>query len=184
MDGKKTYRSGFELMEDLSELVTELDSIEDEDEESYAAWFDSLNALLAEAGDKVLAYRLVISLAKKRQEFFAEERNRYARRFRAQGRIVDSCKGLAHTLLTRNHELTGKKKLLLEDGTWASLITTKSFRFRDAMTGSELIDPSMIPKRFVKIEVSKSALKDAAKRDEVIPGVTYEKVDKTHVRWS
>ena len=182
MEDKK--KSGYEILTEMSHLVIQMDSVDTEDEDAINDWFDAMNAVLAQAGDKVLAYRNVLSIAKKRQELFAEERNRYAKRFRAQGRIIERVKELSHLLVERNYKVSGQKKLLLEDGTWATLTTRKDFRFFNPETGETELDPRELPDVFVKMEVSKSALKSAAKKGEKIPGVDYEQVEKTHVRWS
>jgi len=177
-------KSGYEIVEAMSHLVIEMDSVDNEDEEAINDWFDKMNKVLAQAGDKVLAYRNVLGLAKKRQAFFAEERDRYAKRFRAQGRILERVKELSYLLVERNYDMTGEKRLLLEDGTWASLATRKDWKFWDSETGEVTLNPALLPKRFVKMDISKSSLKAAAKAGEEIPGVEYEQVEKTHVRWS
>ena len=73
---------------------------------------------------------------------------------------------------------------MMEDGTWASLSIRKGYEFFDAETGENKLDPRKIPSSFVKMEVSKTELKAAAKAGEVIEGVTYRQVEKSHVRWS
>jgi hypothetical protein len=182
MEDKK--KSGYDILTEMSHLIIEMDSVDTDDEDAINDWFDKMNGVLAQAGDKVLAYRNVLSLAKKRQVFFAEERDRYAKRFRAQGRVLERVKELSHLLVERNYKVTGQKKLLLEDGTWATLATRKAFRFFNSETGETELDARELPDVFVKMEVSKSALKAAAKRGEEIPGVDYEQVEKTHVRFS
>ena len=92
----------------MSHLIIEMDSVDTDDEGAVNAWFDKMNGVLAKAGDKVLAYRNVLSLAKKRQVFFAEERDRYAKRFRAQGKVLERVKELSHLLVERNYDMTGK----------------------------------------------------------------------------
>lgn len=182
MEDKK--KSGYDILTEMSHLIIEMDSVDTDDEGAVNDWFDKMNGVLAQAGDKVLAYRNVLSLAKKRQVFFAEERDRYAKRFRAQGKVLERVKELSHLVVERNYDMTGEKRLLLEDGTWASLAVRKDWKFWSSETGEVTLDPALIPRRFVKMDISKSALKAAAKVGEEIPGVEYEQVEKTHVRWS
>lgn len=177
-------RSGFELVSELERVVIELDSVDPEDDDEFNAWLSKLESLLEQTGDKMLSYRLVISLAGARQDFFRGERDRYATRFRVQGRVVARVKEFAHMMLESHHTLTGKSRMDLADGTWATLTTRKDFEFYDAETGETKLDPRKVPPGFVKMEISRTELKRAAKLSEEIPGVEYREVEKTHVRWS
>tara|TARA_Y100001963_G_scaffold15880_2_gene19655 strand:+ start:2978 stop:3529 length:552 start_codon:yes stop_codon:yes gene_type:complete len=181
MDEKK--KSGYDLISELSVLIVELDSIDSEDDDAIGEWFRELDDLLKQSSDKLLSYRQVISIAKNRQELFREERDRYAGRFRAQGRVVDKVKELARLMLERHKALTGDRKISLKDGTWAALATSKSWNFWDAETGIVDLDPDSLPDEYVRREVSKSALKAAADTGKKIDGVEYERVEKTYVRW-
>lgn len=184
MTDKKT---GFDLISELEHLMLTVDAIPIDDEtfeDEFNRWLKCLEATLEQTSDKMLNYRRVLSLAKKRKEFFAEERNRYAARFRVQSRIVERVKEFAHMLLESYANTTGKDKMVLEDGTWAKLAKRKDFVFYNAQTGETRLDPQDVPACFVKMEISKSELKRAAKSGEDIPGVNYEQVEKTHVRWS
>ena len=101
-----------------------------------------------------------------------------------QGRVIDRVKEFAHMLLQSHHSITGQNKMSLQDGTWATLTKRREWQFSDAETGETTLDPAKLPACFVKMDISKTELKAAAKRGEDIPGVEYEQVERTHVRWS
>jgi hypothetical protein len=185
MSDTQEKRTGGDILHDIERHLSALDSIDPEDADGLSAWKEELRRLTDEAPDKMLAYRTVIELAKGRQDFFRKQRERYAVRFRAQGRVVSDVKELSHLFLKKHHELTGDKRLVLKDGTWATLSKSAAdWLFYDQDTGDTNLSPDDLPPEYVKQEISRSALKQAAKSGRQIPGVEYVKVYKTHVRWS
>ena len=177
-------KSGYELERELEELILTLDSVDPEDEDAMNHWLKCLEVTLDQTADKMLNNRRVMELAKNRQDFFRQQRDRYATRFRVQGRVIDRVKEFAHMLLQSHHSITGQSKMSLQDGTWATLTKRREWQFSDAETGETTLDPAKLPACFVKMDISKTELKAAAKRGEDIPGVEYEQVERTHVRWS
>ena len=177
-------RTGFELIGELEQLLLALDSVDPEDEEAFNHWLRCLEETLGQTADKMLNYRRVMELAIARQNFFRKERDRYTMRFRVQGRVIDRVKEFAHMMMQSHANITGNSRMSLQDGTWATLTKRREWEFSDSETGETKLDPSKLPSGFVKMEVSKSELKAAAKRGEEIPGVEYNKVERTHVRWS
>jgi hypothetical protein len=180
-------KTGFELITDLEAMLLTLDSLDtgaDDYEDSFNHWLRCLEETLSQTSDKMLNYRRVMDLGKLRKKFFADERDRYATRFRVQARVIERVKELAHMMLQSHSNITGKDRMVLEDGTWAKLATRKEYVFYDSETGATELDPAKVGAGFVRMEISKSELKAAAKGGETIPGVNYEQVEKTHVRWS
>lgn len=180
-------KTGFELVTDLEGMLLTLDSLDpsaDDYEETFNHWLRCLEETLEQTSDKMLNYRRVMDLGKARKQFFAAERDRYATRFRVQARVIERVKEFAHMMLQSHANITGKDRMNLEDGTWAKLTTRKEFVFYDSETGATELDPAKVPQSFLRMEISKSELKAAAKGGETIPGVDYKQVEKTHVRWS
>lgn len=177
-------RSGFEIISALEHTLLELDAVDPDSEDEFNMWLSHMEKLLGESGDKMLSYRIVLSLAKKRKEFFSTERERYAKRARVQARVIEAVKDMSHMMLESHCNITGESRMDLSDGTWATLAKRASFEFYDAETGEASLDPRRVPPGFVRMEISKSELKRAAKNGEEIEGVEYKKVEKTHVRWS
>tara|TARA_R100001594_G_scaffold28949_1_gene54358 strand:+ start:1774 stop:2343 length:570 start_codon:yes stop_codon:yes gene_type:complete len=185
MSDKQVKRTGDDILYDLEQKLATLDSLPHEDEEALAAWQEEFDELLSNADDKMLAYRHAIEFASSRKEFFKKQRERYAVRFRAQGRVIDRVKELAHSFLRRHNELTGEKRLSLKDGTWATLSKSpKDWLFYNSATGEAELSVSDVPTEYLKMEISRSALKSAARSATEIPGIGYTLIEKTHVRWS
>lgn len=177
--------SGYDISQKLHEMLVELDGISEFDEEELGAWHRKFSDLLECAEDKMYAYRKAISIAKSREEFFKNERDRYVKKARQQAGVQDRVKQLATMLAERHYESTGEKKMSMKDGTSASYVLRDSYKFELASQPGVAITAYDLPTEFLKepvIDVAK--LKRAAKKGYKIPEVTTVTVKKGHVRWS
>jgi hypothetical protein len=182
---KQEKTTGEQILRAIEEHIALLDTIDPDDADALSEWQDALVGVIDACPDKMLGYRTFLELNEAKKDFFKKQRDRYARRWRARDRAGKSVKELAHYFLRKYHDMTGSKKMELEDGTWATLSKSAAdWVFYDAESGDVDIDPASLPKEYVKIEISRSALKAAAKSKREIPGITYVPVEKTHVRWS
>ena len=178
-------KTGYDISQELHEMLTQLDGISEFDEEDLNAWHRQFKELLECAEDKMYAYRKAVSIAKSREEFFKKERDRYVKKARQQAAVQEQVKSLATYVAERHYEATGEKKMSMKDGTSASYVLRDSYKFELSSQPGVAITPYDVPTEFLKEPVlDVAALKRAAKKGYEIPDVATVVVKKGHVRWS
>lgn len=143
-------------------------------DEDLDAWQGELNALLAQAGDKFLACRVVVDKAKFDADFYKAEAARLLSHAERLTAVQDRVKDLALKMLLA----TGEEKIETADGSWVKVKRTKT-------ESVECEDLTFLPESCLRRSVApdKVAIKKLLKDGQEVPGAVLAIGESVSIQW-